>query len=230
MRRLMKISRRQFGWAVASLGLTIAAILWYSGYRNRSPLSTGVRLSAVEHTVDVTGTVNCTVHVTNVIERRIVIQAELERPLNGQWEIIPCRQPGPMYVSALWVLDPGEVKTVVLPTPLNRGNNVAYRIRVDYWVRERAPRVCYETLRRKLRIVRDVGSALLRPKAPHPAFTVDSSGYAVIGGRGGTPIDRLATHWAYTEEWNSVQQMDAPNPAPSPWFQFEVDWRGVGDP
>ena len=225
----MKISRRRFGWAVASLGLTIAAILWYSGSRNPSPLSVGVRLSAVEHTVDGTGTVNCTVHVTNVIERRIVIQAELERPVNGQWQIIPCRQPGPMYVSALWVLDPGEVKTVVLPTPLDRGSNVAYRIRVNYWLREQALRVCCETLREKLRIVRDVGSALLRPKAPRPRFSV-SSGYAVIGGRGGTPIDRLATRCAYTEEWNSVQQIDAPNPAPAPRFQFEMDWRGVGDP
>jgi hypothetical protein len=193
----MKISRRQIGWAAASLGLTIAAILWYSG-RNQSP-QTVVNLSAVEHTVDGTGTVNCTVHITNVIERRIVIQAWLERPVNGQWQIIPCRQPGPMYVSALWVLDPGEVRTVVLPTPANRGNNVAYRIKVDCWVREGIPRVCYEKLR-------NLVSALLRPKTPHSGFIANSSDYIVIGGRGGTPIDLRATRRTYTEEWNSVQQ------------------------
>jgi hypothetical protein len=182
----------------------------------------GVSLSAVEHTVASMGTVTCTVHITNVLERRVVVQAELERPVNGQWQIIPCSQPGPMYCSALWVLDPGEVKTVVLPTPPDRGNDVTYRIRVDCWPYVGALRVWKEKLR-------ETGTALLGRKPPRSGYFVNSSGYMVIGGRGGTAIDHSARRCAYTEAWNGVQT-DAPNPALAPWFQFEGDWRGVGDP
>jgi len=207
-------------------------------------LPVGVSLSAVEHTVAPTGTVNCTVHITNVLERRVVVQAQLERPVNGQWQSIPCRQPGPMYVSALWVPDPSEVKTVVLPTPPERGNDVVYRISVDYWLRLPITRVWKEHLRQMW----DAGFLFPRRKLPnpgdvvkHPGYTVmtrldgtqmvfNHSGYMVIGGRGDTAIDWSARGCTYTEAWNGVQPTDAPNPAPAPWFQFEADWRGVGDP
>jgi len=159
------------------------------------------------------GTVTCTVHITNVLERRVAVQAELERPVNGQWQIIPCSQPGPMYVSALWVLDPGEVKTVALPTPSDRGNDVTYRIRVDCWPHVEALRVWNEELRQ-------TGTALLARKPPRSGLAVNNPEYMVIRGRGGTRIDWSARRCAYTEAWNDVQ----------PWFQFGKDWRGVGDP
>ena len=212
----MKISGGQLGFTVASLGFATAAILWYSGFRNPAALRAGVRLSAVEHTVDLTGPVNCTVQVTNILKRRVVVQVELQWLLNDQWQIIPCRQPGPMYVSALWVLDPGEVKTVVLPTPQDRGNDVAYRIEVGYWVQVPALRIWREKLW-------DTGTALLGRKPRR-------SGMVIRGRRGDTPIDWPAHRCAYTQVWNSVQQTDAPDPAPALWLQFEGDRRGVGDP
>jgi len=223
----VKISRRQLGWVSVSLGLTTAAFLWwYAASRSRAPRPMGVTLSAVEHAVAPMGTVTCTVRITNVLERRVLVQADLERPVNGQWQNIPCSQPGPMYCSALWLLHPGEVKTVVLPTPPDRGDDVPYRIRVDYRPQVGALRVWKEKLR-------ETGTAflgrLLGRKPPRTGFVVNNSRYWVIGGRGGTAIDS-ARCCAYTEAWNDVQQMDAPSPALAPLFQFEGDWRGVGDP
>jgi hypothetical protein len=149
-----------------------------------------------------------------------------------------------VYSSALWVLEVGEAKTVVLPVPPDGGNDLPYRIRVDYWLREPALRVWNEGLRK----IWDAGFLFPRRKPPKPGVVVKHSGYTVmlgvdgtqtvfrhsgyvvIRGRGDTPIDWTAGHCAYTEAWKSVQQTDAPNPAPAPWLQFEGDWRGVGDP
>jgi len=229
----VKISRRQLGWVGAAFGLTTAALLWwYSGSRTLAPRPMDLTLSAVEHTVAPMGTVFCTVHITNVLERRVVVQAELEQPVSGQWQIIPCSQPGPMYISALWLLDPDEVKTIVLPPP-DRGNDVTYRMRVDYWPLMGALRIWEERLRATgsalLGKLRETGNALLGRKPPRLGFVFNPS--PLITSRGGRPIDWLARRCAHTEAWSDFQQTDAPNPALAPpLFQFEGDWRRVGDP
>ena len=212
----MKTSRQQFGWFLAGLGLVWGAILWHSVPRNPKPSPVGVKLSRVERHVDPVARRTCSIIVTNGMAKRIVVQAQLERRTNGEWRIIPCSQPGPMYVSALWVLEVGEAKSVSLPMPPDEPDDLTYRMGVDYWLREPDFRVWKENLR-------EVGYGLLLRRPPN-------SGFTVIGGRGNTPIDWAARHRVNTEAWNSVQPKDAPNPASALWFQFDGDRRGVGDP
>lgn len=185
-----KLSRRHLGWIVAVLGCGSAMIVWRSVLLEPAQLPPGVKLSNVELGADAFGKVSGSLTITNVMDRRIVVQAQLERLTGGQWRIIPGSQPGPMYVSALWVLDEGETKTVMLPIPSD--SDVTYRIGVDYWLRETRSRVWREKLR-------NVGHALLKRAPPN-------SGFAVIGGRGGTPIDWAARQRVNTKEWKSAQR------------------------
>jgi hypothetical protein len=189
---IVKVSRRQLGWIIAALAFTLAAILWHSMLWQPTSSPVGVKLSTVERAADPVGVVSCSFTVTNLIDRRVVFQAWLERLIGGEWRIIPCSQPGPMYVSALWGLDVGETKSLILPMPLDDQGDVTYRIGVDYWLRESRVRVWKEKLR-------NVGFALLRREPPN-------SGLAVIRGRAGTLIDWAARLRVNTEAWNSVQQ------------------------
>ena len=195
----------------------MVALLWYSVTRNPKPSTVGVNLSRVEVNVDPVGPRTCSIIVTNVTARRVVVQAELERLTNGEWRIIPCSQPGPMYVSAIWGLKAGETKSVSLPLPPGEPGDATYRIGVDYWLRVPAMRVWKEKLRK-------VGYGVFLQRRP------PDSSYAVIGGRGDTQIDWAARRRVSTEAWDSVQPNDASNPASALWFKFDGDWRGAGDP
>jgi hypothetical protein len=211
----VKISRKQFGWCLVGLGFVLVAILWDSVHWKPNPSLVGVKLDRAERNVDLLALRTCAVIVTNGTVGRVVVQARLERLTNGEWRTIPCSQPGPMYISALWVLEVGETKSMSLPMPPDGPSDVTYRIGVDYWLRESGARVWKENLR-------NVGYGLLQRRPP-------DSGFAIIGGRGNTPIDTAARHRVNTEAWISVQPKDVQNSAPPFWFQFDGEWPRDGD-
>ena len=182
------------------------AILWSNALRKPLPPPVGsLSISSVHRTTGLDGSVSCSFTVSNPTNRRLAVRAMLERLRgDGQWVVIPCSRPGPMYATDLLLLDSGKTNSVVLPLPANDPSGVNYRIGVNCWACEPSVRVWQHDLRSAL-------YSVLGRKAP-------DSGLGVIKGIGeprATAIYWPARLRINTQVWEGVQPGAPPNGGPA---------------
>src|SRR5262245_30067911 len=87
-----------------TLALTSVAILWHSVPPKPMLTPVGLKISRVERAAVGDSPINCSFTITNAMDRPVVVEALLEQFIGGEWRVIPCSLPGPMYITDLWVL------------------------------------------------------------------------------------------------------------------------------
>jgi len=184
-----------------AVALLLAAILWLTAPTKQQAAAVGLKVGRVERTTGQDGSVSCSFTITNAANRRVIVQAMLERLRGpGEWLVIPCARPGPMYCTDLLLVNLGETKSVLLPTPPNNSGAATYRIGVDCWACEPDVRVWEHNIRSML-------CSVVGRKAPDSGLRIIGG----IGGRRGTAIYSPARTRINTDAWSTVQPSTPPN-------------------